>query len=255
LCETTVGGGTATFDLTSKNSTVTGGASGVTVTWFTASDLNSGSAISTPGAFTSGSTTVYAKVTNDTTGCFNSAAVTLTVDPRPAANTASLTLCETSAGGGTAVFDLTSLSSTVTGGGGGSGAWFSNAGLTTPISPPASFTSGSTTVFARVTNGVTGCFNSAAVTLTVNPNPTVAINNFACNTSGSAQLTATVTSGTAPFTFTWKKDGAAYAADAQHPERITVSTIGIYTVDVTDSKGCVAGTASRTVGICTSCTP
>src|SRR6266446_10584923 len=34
FCETVAGGGTATFDLTSKTSTITGGASGVTVTFF-----------------------------------------------------------------------------------------------------------------------------------------------------------------------------------------------------------------------------
>ena len=81
LCETTQGGGTASFDLTSKNNTVTGGAAGVTVTWFSNSGLTS--SIGTPGAYVSGSTTVYAKVTNNTTTCFSSAAVTLTVNPKP----------------------------------------------------------------------------------------------------------------------------------------------------------------------------
>jgi hypothetical protein len=256
LCETTVGGATATFDLTSKNSTVTGGASGVSVSWFSDSGLTT--SISTPAAFSSGNATVYAKVTNNTTGCFNSAAVTLTVDPRPSANTASLELCETTTGGGQATFDLTSVNNTVKGGGGGTVSWFTNSSLTTAIATPASFTSGSTTVYARVTNTVTGCFNSAAVTLTVDPNPVVSINNFACNTSGSALLTATVTSGTGPFTYTWTKQGQAGTItppDLAHPETISVTTTGTYKVDGTDAKGCVAAQASRTVGLCTSCSP
>jgi len=254
LCETTTGGGTATFDLTSKNSTVTGGAAGVTVTWFTDSTLTS--AISTPAAFSSGNATVYAKVTNGTTGCSNSAAVTLTVDANPAANPASLELCETTTGGGSATFDLTSVNNTVTGGAAGvTVTWFTNSTLTTLIANPAAYTSGSGTVFARVGNNATGCFNKAAVTLTVDPNPTVSINNFACTLSGSAVLTATVTNGTGPFTYVWKKGGVIQAGDAGHPENLTVSTTGTYTVDVTDAKGCVAARATRTVGLCTSCAP
>jgi hypothetical protein len=258
LCETTNGGGQATFNLTTAESTVTGGAQGVTVSWF--SDQALTQSIATPGAYTSGSTTVYAKVTS-TAGCSSSAAVTLTVNPNPAANTASLELCETTTGGGTATFDLTSVNSTVTGGAQGVTVnWFSNQALTTLINNPAAFTSGSTTVYARVTNNTTSCFNSAAVTLTVNKNPVVTINNFACTLSGSALLTATVTSGTGtgPFTYTWTKtgqQGTITPPDPNHPETISVSTIGEYKVDVVDSKGCIAAQAKRTVGLCTTCSP
>jgi hypothetical protein len=255
LCETTPGGGTATFDLTTKNSVITGGAAGVTVSWF--SDAALTTAIATPTAFTSGNAMVWAKVTNGN-NCSSSTAVGLTVDPSPAANTASLELCETTVGGNTATFDLTSKNSTVTGGGGGSVSWFTNQALTLPIANPASFTSGSTTVYAKVTNTVTGCSNSAAVTLTVDKRPVVTINNFACDLDGSADLTATVTAGTgtAPFTYVWKKGGNTITPpDPNHPETITVTAPGTYTVDVTDSKTCAATQQSRTVGLCTSCSP
>lgn len=255
LCETTVGGGTAVFNLTNAESTVIGNQTGVSVTWF--SDQALTQSINTPGAFQSGNGgTVYAKVTTTATGCSNSAAVTLKVDPDPTATGTSAEACETTTGGGQATFNLTNLSGTVSNNAAGvSVTWFSNAALTQPILTPSSFTTITTTVYARVSNNTTGCFNSAAVTLTVNPNPVVTINNFACTLTGSAVLTASVSSGTGSFTYIWKKNGAVVAADAGHPDQLTVSTIGNYTVDVTDGKSCVAAQASRTVGLCTSCSP
>ena len=256
LCDTSgTGAGTATFNLTSVNSTVTGGAAGVSVSWF--SDAALTTAIANPTAFSSGNAVVYAKVTNGN-NCSSSTPVGLTVDPLPAANTASLELCETTVGGNTATFDLTSLNSTVTGGGGGTVSWFTNQALTVPIANPASFSSGSATVYAKVTNTVTGCSSSAAVTLTVDKKPVVTISDFACDLDGSAQLTATVTAGTgtAPFTYVWKKGANTITPpDPNHPETITVTETGTYTVDVTDSKTCAATQKSRTVGLCTSCSP
>lgn len=88
-CSTTPGGTTASFNLTSLNTTVTGGASGVAVTWF--SNVGLTTSISNPTAFVSGNTTVYAKVTNTTTNCTNSIAVTLVVNSTPTFNSSTLT--------------------------------------------------------------------------------------------------------------------------------------------------------------------
>jgi hypothetical protein len=255
LCETVPGGGSATFNLANADSTVIGSQTGVAVTYY--SDAALTTLIATPGAFSAtNGTQVFAKVTNSTTSCFNSSTVTLNVNSSPAATAASAELCDDpNVAGQQATFNLTTLDDDVGGGAGLTVSWYSNAALTTPILSPSSFTTGSTTVYAKVTNNTTGCFNSAAVTLTVNPNPSVTISNFACDTDGSAILTANVTSGTGTLTYVWKRNGVDFAADAGHPEQITVTLTGTYTVDVTDSKGCVAAQASRVVGLCTSCTP
>jgi hypothetical protein len=80
-------GNQATFDLTSLNSAVGGGA-GLTVSWFIDSTLQT--AIVNQAAFETDSTTVYAKVSNSSTFCFSSAAVTLYVDPNPVVTICSL---------------------------------------------------------------------------------------------------------------------------------------------------------------------
>jgi hypothetical protein len=58
------------------------------VTWFTDSALTQ--TIVNPAAFETNSTTVYAKVSDSTTFCYSSAAVTLYVDPNPV-----VTICST----------------------------------------------------------------------------------------------------------------------------------------------------------------
>jgi hypothetical protein len=247
LCETTPGGGTASFDLTAANSTVTGGASGVSVSYF--SDAALTSPISSPYVASNG-TVVYAKVTNDTTGCSNSAAVTLHVNPSPAANTASITLCETTTGGGTASFNLTSVNNTVTGGAAGvTVTWFSNAGLTTAIATPAAFVSGSATVYARVSNNTTSCFNSAAVTLTVEANPSVSIaGDEACSTDETLVLTATVTGGSGTITYSWSFNGVPIANS--NTQSIDATAPGNYSVHVTRGTQSCPADAHLHVGLC-----
>ena len=80
-CEDNAGTGTATFDLSSIESTVTGGAAGVSVSWF--ADAGLSSAIGTPSAYVSGTATVYAKVTDGTTACMDVAEVALKVKVQP----------------------------------------------------------------------------------------------------------------------------------------------------------------------------
>ncbi|MFN0014488.1 MAG: hypothetical protein ACKVU2_08060, partial [Saprospiraceae bacterium] len=67
-------------------------------------------------------------------------------------------------------------------------------------------------------------------------------------------LNATVTSGTAPFTFAWSGPGA-FSANSQNPSRpnTTPAHAGTYTVTVTDNTG-MTGTASVSVQINTPAT-
>lgn len=87
-CETTTGGGTSVFDLTSLNTTVSNNQSNVTVTWFT--DQNLTQSISTPSAYTSATATVWAKVANNSDPtAYSKASVSLTVVSRPSIYTLS----------------------------------------------------------------------------------------------------------------------------------------------------------------------
>jgi hypothetical protein len=63
-------GGTADFTLTNANATITGGASGVAVTYY--ASLSNAQNKFTPlsSSYTSGSTTLYERVENTTTGCY-----------------------------------------------------------------------------------------------------------------------------------------------------------------------------------------
>ncbi len=88
LCETTFGGGNAAFTLTNLDGAVTGGASGVTVSYHVAlTDAKSGSnALTSP--YTSSSSNIYARVLKNTSGCYNTAPVILTVSTIPTAPSA-----------------------------------------------------------------------------------------------------------------------------------------------------------------------
>ena len=105
LCETTSGGGTAQFNLADATTAALNGQTGMTVTYH-ASQANAdagASAITT--STSSDGTDVYVRIEN-TDGCYAIAVVTLNVDPLPTATATSLTLCETTSGGGTAQFTL-----------------------------------------------------------------------------------------------------------------------------------------------------
>ncbi|UYZ60856.1 T9SS type A sorting domain-containing protein [Hymenobacter latericus] len=79
LCPATEGGTTATFDLTALENTVKGSQTGVSISWF--SDAGLTNAITSPGAYSSATGTVYAKVSNTAApACAASAAVSLAVN-------------------------------------------------------------------------------------------------------------------------------------------------------------------------------
>lgn len=153
------GNGTATFDLTSIESDVTGGQN-ISVNWF--SDMNGTIPISSP--YTTSTTTVYATVTD---GCESDpVAVTLTVLPLPNAVSASDEMCEEN--NGEATFMLTNLENQINGGSGNSVTFYQDAGGTQEIIPP--YTSGTTVIYATVFDG--NCESDAVpINLTVIPAP------------------------------------------------------------------------------------
>jgi hypothetical protein len=82
--------------------------------------------------------------------------------------------------------------------------------------------------------------------ITINPNPKVAI-SLADACLSTAHLHATVTGGVAPYTFTWKKDGAAIANNSAD---LTLTGPGTYTVSVVDSSSTTCGSNTDSFVVC-----
>jgi gliding motility-associated-like protein len=128
-------------------------------------------------------------------------AATLTVNTNPVANNQPQTLCENTAGSGSATVNLTSLNNGVTGGAASRSVnWFTDAAFTNAVATPASASAtNGATFYAQVTNTVTSCTNSSTAVITVNSKPSV-------STSPK-----TICSGTATaITFTSTPAGATY---------------------------------------------
>lgn len=237
------GAGQAMFNLTAANQTVNGGTANL-VNWYT----NAGATmpINNPATFTSGATTVYAVVDNGT--CVSAAVpVTLTLLAAPVANPASLQQCATS--GNQATFNLNSVNNTVNGGSGSIVDWYSNAAGTTPIGNPGAFTSGSATVYARVTNGQ--CTSApVAVTLTVTPLPVASPASLQVCGSGTASfnlttVNPTVNGGTGnPVNWFTNANGTGPIAN---PTNFTSGTATVFAV--VTSNGCSSAPVAVTLTV------
>ncbi len=153
----------------------------------------------------------------------------------PTANPASATLCSTSPGGTTATFNLTALESTVKGSQTNvTVTWFTDAGLTNQISTPASYTSGTANVYAKVTsNSDASVFSQSTVSLTVNSTPVAPGVDVVNNCDGSSDLTAT------GFT------GSLLWSNAATTASIHVTNAATYTVTQT-VNGCTSASGSGT---------
>ena len=119
--------------------------------------------------------TITYTVTASLGACTGTDAVTVTVAPAPDAFSASLTACDQ--GGGTALFNLTTLNSTVNGGTIYNVNWYSNAAATIAIGNPLAYSSGNNTVYATV--GTAPCASAPVpIQLTINPMPNLTNVNF-----------------------------------------------------------------------------
>ncbi len=175
VCASTLGGNSGVFNLKLADDLVDPQDVNVVTYHATQANANSGaSPLSSPYTATN-NTTIYARVLDPTTGCFNTTTVLLKVNPLPMANPASLSVCERPPfGSGVGLFNLNLATPTVNNG----------AGLTVTyhatladaqadanaLSNPHIANNG-TIVYARVEINATGCYSSAQVTLNVLPSP------------------------------------------------------------------------------------
>jgi gliding motility-associated-like protein len=239
VCEDVAGGGTAVVDLTSLDASIDGGA-GNTVTWYSDAGLTTPVADPTNETASDGSV-YYAEVDNGT--CTSVATATYTVNSLPTANAQTPVVCEDVVGGGTAAIDLTSLDASIDGGAGNTVTWYSDAGLTTPVSDPTNETvSDGSVYYAQVDDG--SCINVATATYTVNAAPVandqtpVVCEDIAGGGTAVVDLTGLDSSidGGAGNTVTWYSD-AGLTTPVADPTNETTSDGSIYYAEV-DNGGC-----------------
>ena len=132
---------------------------------------------------------------------------------------------------------------------GGTGTFSPNANTLNAVYTPsaAEITAGSVTL-TLTTNDPPGSCNAATDTMTIkiNPNPSVEI-SLADSCASTAHLHATVTGGTAPYTFTWKKDGVGVGGNSAD---LALTGPGTYTVSVTDSSATSCPSNTDTFVVC-----
>ncbi len=187
----------ATVDITLLAVTA-GSTGGLIFTYFT--DSLATVSYPTPTTATTGT---YYIVGTTAPGCSDTTAVTVTITPKPVVNTTPQTACAP------ATVNLTLGGVTAGSTGGLTFTYFTNAGATTAYPTPTTATTGT---YYIVGTAVGGCSDTTAVTVTINPSPTVIITNPAaiCEPSTVNLTLPAVTAGsTSGLTFTyWTNAGA-----------------------------------------------
>jgi hypothetical protein len=178
------------------------------------------SANATPSTPILTTTTTYT-VTGTTNGCTGTAVSTVTVKPKPTITVNSPSICS----GQTANLTASGASS------------YSWTGGLTPTSNPITPILTTTTTYT-VTGTLNGCTGTAALTVTVKPNPTVSVNSPSVCNGQTANLTASGAS-----TYSWTGGLAAIS----NPTTPILTTTTTYTVTGT-TNGCT-GTAVSTVTV------
>lgn len=234
------------FNLSEFDNTVSSGSNDVTVTYhLTQNDAdNSVNALdNTNYRNTTPLQIVYARVTNDVTGCYSTSQITLSVSASDAQDT-TLERCDNDGtADGFVLFDLSLASEDV----------LANApanvtvnyyatsldALTEQNVLPLSFTNtiaNSQVIFARAESPDGNCFGISEVTLTVNPLPIVqrlSTVEYCGNDPQPLIIDAGNLQGNiSDYTYLWNTGETTYSIQA--------AIAGNYTVDITNTSGCVS---------------
>ncbi|MBI2271743.1 MAG: SBBP repeat-containing protein [Bacteroidetes bacterium] len=100
---------------------------------------------------------------------------------------------------------------------------------------------GSTTTYTVTIKDAGGNSSTSTAVVTVNPAVTVSTTgvNITCNGSADGSVIAAGGSGTLPYTYSWSNGGTA--------SQISNLTSQIYTVTITDSKGCTSASSATII--------
>ena len=187
--------------------------------------VNGSGILPTTTGTTAGSYTV---VVTDANTCTNTTTGTLTVNTIPAVTVNDATICA-----GDAAATFTATAATATG-----YVWSVNGSGILPATTGT--TAGSYTVVVTDANT---CTNTATGTLIVNVLPVVSVNSSAICV-GDAAVTFTATSDSTAASHLWSANGTGISSTT------TGTTVGNYTVAVTDNNGCVgSGTGVLTTNV------
>jgi hypothetical protein len=195
-----------------NNQTVCAGTA-ITLTGSGANSYSWNNGVSNGVAFTPAATQTYTVTGTDANGCTNTAQTTVSVNALPTV----------SAGQNQAVCTGTSV--TLNGTGAVSYTWNNN------VQNGVAFTPNVTQTYTVTGTDANGCANTAQITVTVNPLPTV--NAGADTTVCDSDFPITISaSGNPNLSYSW--------SNGTTTQQTTVNTAGTYTVTVTDGFGCNA---------------
>ena len=175
------------FNLEDANAEILAGQTGITLSYFSTqagADTNDGSVeIFSPYLNTSNAQTVYVRATNNVTGCVSTITLDLRVNPLPSpiASPMPLVACDDDNDGFFDMFDLDSQSTIIENGEPNvSTAYYETqadamSGTNPLVSPYANIVEDLQTIYAVVTNDLTGCSTTVTLDLEVLPSPVVPI--------------------------------------------------------------------------------
>lgn len=181
--------GFSSFDLSSVESIVLGGQTGMTVEYYDGNGNQLPNPLPNPYVNSiPNQETIIARVINDATDCYNEITFNLNVNANPIANPiASIIGCDDNNDGISEYFDTFLVESVVLGGQTGMEVtYYDNSGTQLPSPLPNPFTN--TEIYnqdltVRVTNSQTGCFSETILTLetSLQPNINQPLNLYACD--------------------------------------------------------------------------
>jgi gliding motility-associated-like protein len=234
ICETVAGAGTGSVDLTALNTTLTNGAGGFTVSWFTNATMIT--PVPNPANTTAGNNAIfYARVSSNASGCSSPASVTISLNTKPGGTgniTGPLSMCANTPG----TFTVTGISNST------QFDWQVTSGLeiVSENDATASIQAVSGTTGTITVAGENGCGKGTPATLSIQilPSPEAQIIVPSDIIEGEP-VTFSYESGDGPFkSITW--DLGDNATSSEEVPQHAYSTDGTYlvTLTVVDDSNC-----------------